>query len=81
MASLAGQVQEAAGAPGSVRIGLVTSTSPLVITAQGVQFRGIGVLASYTPVAGDTVALLGQSPTSGSDPSSWLVLGKVNPSS
>jgi hypothetical protein len=80
MPTIAEQVQAASGAPASVRIGTVTSVAPTVISAQGVTFSEVGILASYTPVEGDTVALLGQSPTSGSDPTSWLVLGKINPS-
>jgi hypothetical protein len=51
--------------------------NPLVITVQGVPFQTVGTLQSYIPQVGDSVALLGQSPTSGSDPTSWLALGKV----
>lgn len=77
MAGIADQTRAAVGAPSSVRIGLVESLAPLVISVQGVPFQTVGTLSSYTPVVGDTVALLGQSPTSGSDPTSWLALGAV----
>lgn len=80
MPTLAEQVQVSSGAPASVRVGLVESVDPLVVSAQGVPFQQVGVLGWYTPVEGDTVALLGQSPTSGSDPTSWLMLGNVLPS-
>lgn len=77
MANLADVIQSAAGQPASVRIGQVTSTSPLTIDVQGASFRSAGVLSSYTPVVGHVVALLGQSTASGTDPTSWLVLGRV----
>jgi len=77
MAGLAEAVQGAVGQPASVRIGIVESVAPLVITAQGVQFEDIGILGDYAPQLGDSVALLGQSSEAGSDPASWLVLGVV----
>lgn len=81
MAGLAEVIQAAAGQPASVRIGAVVSTGPLVVTVQGVQFNAdaLGVLSSYSPAPGDIVALLGQSTASGSDPTSWVVLGRVVP--
>jgi hypothetical protein len=77
MAGLAEAMQGAVGQPASVRIGTVDSTSPLVVSAQGVVFDGVGVLGGYVPVAGDAVLLLGQSSGVGSDPASWVVLGAV----
>lgn len=80
MPELSEVIQSAAGQPASVRIGRVTSTSPLVVNVQGASFRNAGVLSSYTPVVGHVVALLGQSTASGTDPTSWLVLGRILPS-
>lgn len=80
MANLADVIQTAAGQPSSVRIGKVSSLSPLTVNVQGAQFTNCGVLSSYTPVVGHVVALLGQSTASGTDPTSWLVLGRVIPS-
>lgn len=80
--SLAAQILKVPGAPSSVRIGTVTSLSPVTISVQGAEFSGdaVGVLGELAGV-GDPVALLGQSKTQGADPSSWLVLGPVFPSS
>lgn len=77
MASLAQQIAAAPGQPSSVRIGVVSSTDPLTIEAQGTVFTDVGVVRGYTPTTGDVVALLGQSSASGSDPASWLCLGAV----
>ncbi len=80
MAGLAEAIQGAVGQPASMRIGVVDSTSPLVISAQGVPFNDVGLLTSYAPQVGDVVALLGQSSGAGSDPASWLALGSITPS-
>jgi hypothetical protein len=77
MANLTDSVQGAIGQPASVRVGTVESANPLVISAQSTPFENVGVLDSYGPVVGDTVALLGQSSNSGSDPTSWLALGAI----
>jgi hypothetical protein len=77
MASLSEQIAAAPGQPSSVRIGVVDSVNPPVISVQGVVFSDVGFIQTFTPVAGDVVALLGQSPNSGSDPTSWLCLGAV----
>lgn len=77
MASLSQQIAAVPGQPSSVRIGTVRSTNPIVITAQGVEFVDVGFIGGYTPTTGDVVALLGQSPASGSDPTSWLCMGSV----
>lgn len=79
MAGLAEAVQDAVGQPASVRIGIVTSINPLVISAQGVPFENVGYLGSFRPIVGQSVALLGQCSDSGSDPASWLALGSVHP--
>lgn len=78
MAGLAEAIQGTVGQPASVRIGVVDSTSPLAISAQGVPFNDVGLLGDYAPAVGDSVALLGQSSGAGSDPASWLALGAVH---
>lgn len=77
MASLTQQIGAAAGQPSSVRIGVISSTGPAVVTVQGQDFNDVGFLEGYVPEFGDTVAVLGQSSAAGSDPASWLCLGKV----
>lgn len=77
MTGLAEAVQGVVGQPASVRIGSVDAVSPLAISAQGVPFNDVGILGSYAPQVGDSVALLGQSSGVGSDPASWLALGAV----
>lgn len=67
------------GLPATVRVGTIESVNPLVLTVQSTQFSNdaVGVLGSYSPVAGDSVPVLGQSAQPGSDPSTWLILGKA----
>lgn len=75
------QIQAAPSQPSTVRIGTVTSVSPLTVSVQGAVFAGVGKLTSYfSPAVGDVVALVGQSALT-SDAASWLVLGKVGASS
>lgn len=77
--SVTQQIASASGQPSSVRIGRVDNTNPTVITAQGVVFNDVGFLNSYAnPQFGDVVALLGQSSQAGTDPTSWLCLGKID---
>lgn len=72
-------VQAVPSQPSTVRIGTVVSTDPLTVSVQGTVFIGVGKMASYfMPVAGDVVALIGQSVLT-SDAASWLVLGRVDP--
>lgn len=78
MAELNTQISRIAGQPSSVRIGTVTSVSPMAISVQGAVFTDVGFLGDYTPLVGDVVALLGQSSQAGSDPASWLCLGRVS---
>lgn len=66
------------GVPASVRIGVVVDDTPLRVNVQGTIYRDLGYIGSL-PAIGDTVALLGQSTSVTSSPSSWLVLGKINP--
>jgi hypothetical protein len=79
MAGLAEAVQSAVGQPASVRIGMVDSLDPPVISAQGVPFEDVGFIDDYYPAVGDAVALLGQCSEAGSDPASWLALGRIVP--
>lgn len=77
---LADEVASAVGQPSSVRVGIMVSVSPATVSIQGVTFTNVGISGAYLPQVGDTVSVLGQSPGSGSDPTSWLVLGSVTPS-
>jgi hypothetical protein len=72
-------IQANPGQPASVRVGRITSVNPFVLTVQGAEFNSdaVGVLGSYIPVLDDVVSVLGQSSASGSDPSSWLILGEA----
>lgn len=79
MPGLAEAVHDAAGQPSSVRIGVIESIEPPVVSAQGVPFEDVGFIDGYVPVVGDSVALLGQSSEAGTDPASWLALGKLVP--
>ena len=74
--SFADEVSKNRGQPATVRIGVVASVAPLVVTVQATPLTNAGVLDGYIPVVGHTVALLGQSAVS-ADGSSWLVLGRV----
>lgn len=77
MAGLAEAVQGVVGQPASVRVGVVDSINPIVVSAQGVAFENVGILGDLALQPGDSVALLGQSSAAGSDPASWLVLERV----
>ena len=77
MSSLPTQVRTAVGQPATVRIGKVVTVSPLTVDVQGSVLTDVGVLGSYLPAVGDTTPLLGQSPQSGSDPTTWLAMGNV----
>jgi hypothetical protein len=70
-------IQTVPGQPASVRVGRIISVNPFVLSVQGASFNSdaVGVLGSYIPVLDDFVSVLGQSSASGSDPSSWLILG------
>lgn len=70
---LAHQTQKTAGISNGMRTATITavvSGNPTLSIAGGLISSGVGVLASYTPVVGDVVAVFRQD-------SSWLVLGKV----
>jgi hypothetical protein len=71
---LAAQTQKTAGIPNGMRTATVVSVSGSVITisVSGGQFSsGVGVITSYAPLAGDTVAVFRQD-------SSWLILGPTS---
>lgn len=74
---LAEAMQGAVGQPASVRVGLIDSVNPLVISAEGVPFEDVGVLGGFVGNVGDPVILLGQCSASGSDPASWVALGSL----
>lgn len=71
---LASQTQKTAGIPNGMRtatIAAVSSTGAVTLNISGGQISsGVGVLKSYTPIVGDTVAVFRQD-------SSWLVLGSI----
>lgn len=71
---LASRIATVAGQPATVRIGQVASVNPVTVTVQGAVFTNVGYVQGWTFHEGETVALLGQSNASGSDPASWLVL-------
>lgn len=77
-APLPDAVLRAIGAPATVRVGTVTSTSPLRVQVQDTIYRELGYIGTL-PSLGDTVAMIGQSTSVTSSPSSWLVLGTIHP--
>lgn len=74
--TLPSAVVGAVGVPATLRVGVVTSTAPLRVDVQGTLYRELGYIAPL-PAVGDTVALIGQSTSVASSPSSWLVLGTI----
>lgn len=71
---LAHQTQKAAGIPNGMRTATVTavSGSAITISVSGGSFSsGVGVVTSYAPRVGDTVAVFRQD-------SSWLILGPIS---
>lgn len=78
---LARVVQTSPGQPASVRVGRIESVNPVVLSVQGALYNAdaVGVLGSYVPQANDVVSVVGQSVSSGTDPSSWLILGEARP--
>lgn len=79
MGALTSAIQSASGQPSSVRIGVVSSVSPLTVSIQGTVLTNVGVMAPLQMRVGMSVALLGQSNSAGSDPASWLVIGASQP--
>lgn len=70
---LAHQTQKAAGIGNGMRTATITAVSPVTISVSGGEFSsGVGVLDSYTPAVGDTVAVFRQD-------SSWLIMGAIAP--
>lgn len=71
---LAHQTQKTAGIPNGMRTATITavSSSAITINVSGGTFTaGVGVVTSYAPIVGDTVAVFRQD-------SSWLILGKTS---
>lgn len=71
---LAHQTQKTAGIPNGMRTATIAavSSSGITISIGGGQFTaGVGVVTSYAPIVGDTVAVFRQD-------SSWLILGPTS---
>lgn len=71
---LAHQTQKTAGIPNGMRTATVTAVSSTAVTISvsgGTFSAGVGVLTSYAPQVGDTVAVFRQD-------SSWLLLGPTS---
>lgn len=71
--TLPNSIQKDRGEPSKVRIGTVSGGQILL---QETVLTDVGVLGSYVPQDGDTVALLGQSSV-GTSGTSWLALGRA----
>lgn len=72
---LAHQTQRAVGIGNGMRTATIAAVSGNVVTLSvngGLFSSGVGVLDSYTPQVGDTVAVFRQD-------SSWLVMGAISP--
>lgn len=77
--SLADAISAEAGQPATVRVGIVTSTSPFEVTVQGTVYASpnLGRIGA-APALGATVLVLGQAVKgSKSSGSSWVVLGEI----
>lgn len=70
-------IQKDRGQPSKVRIGTFTD-GQFVLQDTILDPESVGILNSYTPINGDSVALLGQSAV-GTSGTSWLALGRVLP--
>lgn len=71
---LAHQTQKTAGIPNGMRTGTIAAVSStgITLTVSGGSFTaGVGVVTSYAPRVGDTVAVFRQD-------SSWLILGPTS---
>lgn len=72
---MAAQTQKAAGIPNGMRTATIAAVdgASVTISLSGGEFSsGVGVLTSYAPVVGDSVAVFRQD-------SSWLILGPASP--
>lgn len=72
---LATSTRLAVGQPASIRVGRITGVDPLQVSVQGAVFDNVGSIGNLVPFVGMSVLLIGQSTTTGSDPTSWTVLG------
>lgn len=75
-AKLAHQTQKTAGIGNGMRTATIAAVSGTAVTISingGTFSAGVGVITSYAPIVGDTVAVFRQD-------SSWLILGKTTPS-
>lgn len=72
-----GSIQKDRGQPSLVRMGRIGADGLVYIQDTALEPDAVGFQGGYAPVAGDTVAVMGQSAI-GTAGSSWLVLGRVN---
>lgn len=75
-AKLAHQTQKTVGIGNGMRTATIAAVSGTAVTISingGTFSAGVGVVTSYAPVVGDTVAVFRQD-------SSWLILGETTPS-
>lgn len=77
--TLPGSIQTAIGAPGNMRIGVITGTDPAQVTIESTVLNpaAVGFLDGYVPVLGDVVAVSGQSAQPSARSASWLVHGRI----
>lgn len=77
--TLPGSIQTAIGAPGNMRIGVITGVEPAQVTLESTVLNAdvVGFLDGYVPVLGDVVAVSGQSAQPSARSASWLVHGKI----
>lgn len=73
-----GSIQKDRGQPALVRIGVIGADSLVYLQNTALEADTVGILGSYMPVEGDTVAVVGQSAI-GTAASSWLILGRIEP--
>lgn len=66
-------IQTDRGEPSKIRIGTIDPLGQVLL--QNTILENVGVLQGYTPIPGDTVAIVGQSAV-GTSGASWLVLGR-----
>jgi hypothetical protein len=71
-----GSIQKDRGQPALVRIGVIGADSLVYLQDTALDADTVGILGGYTPIEGDTVAVVGQSAI-GTAASSWLVLGRI----
>lgn len=71
-----GSIQKDRGQPSLVRMGIIDAEGQVTLQGVALDVDTVGILGSYAPVPGDTVAVLGQSAI-GTAGASWLILGRA----